>query len=57
MKKAYSVIKHIQKGDMDLIQGNAIQKAFTPEYHRELHKSLPQLGTALIQSKGALTNH
>ena len=23
MKKAYSAIKHIQKGDMDLIQGNA----------------------------------
>ena len=31
--------------------------AFTPEYLKKLYKSLPQLRTALIQSKGALTNY
>jgi len=34
-----------------------IQKASTPKYLKKLYKSPPQLRTALIQSKGTLTNY
>ena len=44
MKKAYSAIKHVQKGDMDLIQGDANPFPQKSSKSSDLYTGLPCLG-------------